>query len=226
MIYRSEALAQLTDRDYEQLAALKIKVLCDFRGDDEKLRAPTKWCGSEIEMFPQPIVAGGNTSTIMAKVIQGAPAAEVKAIMAGLYGQFATTNAVAYQKLLHSMVDSGVPVLYHCTAGKDRTGIFTALLLLTLGVSRETAMEDYLLTNRYVLKDKAMATMAAKLKNYGVTTTPPMETLKPLLGVEPEYLNAVFAIIDKDFGGFDEFRRTTLGLSDQDVARLRAQLLE
>lgn len=226
MIYRSEALAQLTDKDYEQLAALKINVLCDFRGDDEKQRAPTKWRGSEIEMFPQPIAAGGNTSTIMAKVIQGAPAAEVKAIMAGLYGQFATANAAAYQKLLRRMVDGGVPVLYHCTAGKDRTGVFTALLLLTLGASRETAMEDYLLTNRYVLTEKAMATMAANLKNYGVTTAPPMETLKPLLGVEPEYLNAVFSIIDKDYGGFDGFRRKVLGLTDQDVLKLRGLLLD
>ena len=226
LIFRSEALAQLTDRDYEQLAELKIKVLCDFRGDDEKQRAPTKWRGSEVEMFPQPIAAGGNTNSIMGKVIQGAPPEEIKAVMAGLYGQFVTANVPAYQKLMRRIVDGGVPVLYHCTAGKDRTGVFTALLLTTLGASRATVMEDYLLTNQYVLTDKAVATMTANLKNYGITKAPPMESLKPLLGVEPEYLEAVFATIDKEFGNFDEFRRKALGLTDADVKKLRSMLLE
>jgi protein-tyrosine phosphatase len=226
MLYRSEALAQLTDRDYEQLASLKIKVLCDFRGDDEKQRAPTKWRGSEIEAFPQPIAAGGNTNSIMGKLIQGAPPSEIKSIMAGLYGQFATTNAPSYQRLLRRMVDGGLPVLYHCTAGKDRTGVFTALLMTILGASKETVMEDYLLTNKYVLTDKAIATMSANLKNYGVTTVPPMESLKPLLGVEPEYLEATFAAIGKEYGNFDEFRRKGLGLSDNDVKRLRSILLD
>lgn len=225
MLYRSEALAQLTDRDYEKLASLKIKVLCDFRGDDEIKRAPTKWRSSEIEVFPQPIPAGGNTSSIMGKLIQGAPPAEMKAIMAGLYGQFATGNAASYQKLLRRMLNGGLPVLYHCTAGKDRTGVFTAFLMTILGASKETVMEDYLLTNKYVLTEKAIATMAAGLKNYGLTTVPPMESLKPLLGVEPEYLNATFEAIDKEFGNFDEFRRKALGLTDADVTRLRSLLL-
>jgi len=225
MIYRSEALAQLTDRDYEQLAALKIKVLCDFRGDDEKQRAPTKWRGSEVEMFPQPIEARSSSPWI-AKLMQGGSASELKAMMTGLYGQFVTTNAPSYQRLMRRITDGGLPVLYHCSAGKDRTGVFTALLLRVLGVPKATVMEDYLLTNRYVLTEKAMATMAASMKGYGMTSIPSAEALKPLLAVEPEYLEAVFATIDKEHGSFDAFRRQALGLSDAEVRQLRKKLLQ
>lgn len=226
MIYRSEALAQLTDRDYEQLAALRIKVLCDFRGEDEIQRAPTRWRGSEVEKFPQPIAAGQSSSPLMAKLVQGASAAELKALMSALYGQFATTNAGAYRNLIRRIREGGVPVLYHCTAGKDRTGVFTALLMTTLGVPRAQVMEEYLLTNRYVLTEKAVATMAANLKNYGIEKSFSAEALKPILGVEPEYLDAVFAAIDKEYGNFDEFRRRALGLSDADLVALKALLLE
>ncbi len=225
LLYRSEALARLTDRDYEQLAHLKIKVLCDFRGADEKLRAPTQWRGSEIEQFPQPIEAQGS-SPLMAKIAQGAPPEELKATMAALYGQFAMTNATQYKNLFRRMVDGGIPVLYHCSAGKDRTGVFTALLMTALGVPREQVIEEYLLTNKYVLTPEAMKLMAANMKSFGMTTTPDPERLKPVIGVEREYLESVFAEIDKQFGKFDNYRQKALGLNNQDVAKLKALLLE
>jgi len=84
--------------------------------------------------------------------------------------------------------------------------------------------EDYPLTNKYVLTDKAITTMSAYLKNYGVTTAPPMESLKPLPGVEPQYLEATSAAIETEHGSFDEFRRKSLGLTDADRQSLSSML--
>ena len=226
LLYRSENLASLTDRDYAQLAALRIKVLCDFRGADEKKRQPTNWRGSAIEEFPQPIDAQSGSSPLMAKLMQGAPAAELKAIMTSLYGEFASRNVPQYSRLLRRIADGGVPVLYHCTAGKDRTGVFTALLLTTLGVPRETVMQDYLLTNQYVMTPQAIEKMTATMKGMGMNAPADPGALRPVIGVEPEYLEAVFASIEKEYGSFEAFREKALGLSAADVAKMKRMLLE
>lgn len=226
MLYRSENLASLTDRDYEQLAALQIKVLCDFRGADEKKRQPTKWRGSMIEEFPQPIEAQSGSSPLMAKLMSGAPPAELKAVMTSLYGDFATKNVPQYARLMRRIADGGVPVLYHCTAGKDRTGVFTAMLLATLGVPRATVMEDYLQTNQYVMTPEAIERMSASMRGMGMNAPADATALRPVLGVEREYLEAVFAKIDQEYGSFDQFREKALGMTKLDVEKMRRMLLE
>lgn len=119
--------------------------------------------------------------------------------------------------------DKGEGVLWHCTQGKDRTGISTAAVLMVLGVNRDNIMRDYLRSNRYY-----------RLKNYliflGVTlvtlSEPTAHSLHLLLSARKTYLSSAFDEIDRRWGGTDGFIHNALGLSDTDIEKLRAVYLE
>jgi len=117
-------------------------------------------------------------------------------------------------------------MLYHCTAGKDRTGVFSALVLLTLGVPRETVLADYALTNKYLLNGISAADSKKML-----ASNPGMDRLTPaqrevLLAADPAYLESTLRQINERYGSFDNYRRTALGVTDEDVQQLRSRLLE
>ena len=109
-------------------------------------------------------------------------------------------------------------VLYHCTAGKDRTGTFSALLLTMLGVPRAVVMEDYLLTNQYLATPERIEAFVARGGS--------REAAGTALGVDRAYLDLMFQAIDKEFGSFDDYRRKALGVSDADLLALKGKLLE
>ena len=136
LLFRSDALAQLTESDYQALARLNIETVCDFRQDWEKQRAPTRWPGRnapELLSLPNPAQAGPSYLELLAN---GATAADMAAYMLRGYETNVAEYAPSYAATLRRIVNSDRPVLYHCTAGKDRTGLFTALLLSFLGVPR------------------------------------------------------------------------------------------
>ena len=106
--------------------------------------------------------------------------------------------------------ERNTPLLFHCSAGKDRTGIAAALLLGALGVDRKVIIEDYMLSAEY-LKGKYDAIVQAHPE------------FAPLTTVRKEYLEAAFQTIDSDYQGLENFLRNQLGA---DIDRLRALYTE
>ena len=220
LLFRSGALAQLTESDYQALARLNIETVCDFRQDWEKQSAPTRWPGRnapELLSLPNPGQAG---PTYVERLANGATAADMTAYMLRAYETVAVEHAPSYAATLRRIVNSDRPVLYHCTSGKDRTGVFTALLLSFLGVSRSTVFEDYLLSNDYVATPPRIEAAAVQLKASSAAA------VKPLLRVERTYLETAFRVIDERYRSLNNYRRTALALSDEDLNRLKARLLE
>ena len=115
--------------------------------------------------------------------------------------------------------DDGLPVVVHCTAGKDRTGLAIAILLRTLGVPASTVMEDYLLSNPF-----RAAANEVLLASAGRRMAEP-ELLRPMLEVRAEYLLGSFETIEA-LGGFDTYRRDVLGIDADVVDALRERLLD
>ena len=111
----------------------------------------------------------------------------------------------------------------HCTAGKDRAGFASALLLSVLGVPRETVMEDFLLTNVYTAQKTESRLRRIELMSFFRADS---DALRPRFGVEPAYLEAAFGEIDARHGDFDTYRRVALGLDDAEVEAFRALVLE
>ena len=116
-----------------------------------------------------------------------------------------------------------LPGLVHCTAGKDRAGFASAMILSVLGVPRETVMEDFLLTNHYTERATEKQLLMIKVFSLFRADT---DLLRPLFGVEPAYLEAAFQAIDEHYGDFDAYRRQALGLDDAEVEAFRTLGLE
>lgn len=116
-----------------------------------------------------------------------------------------------------------LPLVNHCTAGKDRTGFGSALLLLLLGVSEETVMQDYLLSNgfREKLNQKMMEFLGAKLQN---------EESKEILGAmfeaRADYLQAAIDEIARKFGSVEIYAEKGLGFSKEQLENMKTLLLE
>ena len=136
------------------------------------------------------------------------------------YRMIAEEGTSSYQKLMELVLDeSNWPVLIHCTAGKDRSGVGIALILEALGVDRETIMEEYLLTNEFSrIEDKA-AFLSRNSKNSskgaGFSKGVPASAWLPIVGVDAKMLEAFYASVEEKYGSMDAFL-TVLGV-DQDA---------
>lgn len=219
-LYRSGQLSQLTDSDYESVARLGISVVCDFRRDNEREAAPTRWRGAAPpETLRFPTLPGGGSSAVVERLPAGATGEEGLAWMRRTYTQIPVTYGPAYRATLQRILVSPGPVLYHCSAGKDRTGVFSALVLSFLGVPWETILEDYLLSNAYVAT-------ATAIDDYARRSNVSRDAARAVLSVDRAYLDGAFTAINQKYGSIDNYRRTELAVSDRDVASLKALLLE
>ncbi|CAI9411461.1 tyrosine-protein phosphatase [Nocardioides sp. T2.26MG-1] len=214
--YRSNEL-QLTQEDARSLAGLRIQVIHDLRG------------GPEIEAHPDVEVAGAawrhaEVAGIPMETV--ATLADVEAahrVMHEVYVAFVRSPAArsSYAALLTELATGGLPQLFHCTAGKDRTGWAAALLLELAGVDHDTIVADYLLTNEVssATREKYLALVAEHLGSDKVAV------YEPTMVVEASYLQAAYDAAAADYGSVDGYLRDGLGLGDDVLAELRARLV-
>jgi protein-tyrosine phosphatase len=125
----------------------------------------------------------------------------------------------AYSSMFRRLAEEPGPVLFHCTAGKDRTGWAAASLLALLGVGRETIMTDYLRSNEPVLE-----AFAPYLRQFAEMGGDP-KLLEPAFLVRPSYLDASFATVDAEFGSIDGYFDKALDIGTDLRDRLRERLL-
>jgi protein-tyrosine phosphatase len=216
VIYRSNNLAQLTAKDYEVLGHLGIRLVCDFRIDAERQRSPTKWQGSAAPEFA---IESIDTITLLGSDRQTG--------FLNVYQHMLDEGREQFADVMHRIVKGDVPTLYHCTSGKDRTGVFSAFLLTALGVPRDTVQADYELSNKYLVPDDKFAEMAAAYQQrMNLDKTPERIVILRNSGVDPAWLNIAFMAVESKYGSFDKFLHEGLGLSDSDLATLRSRLLE
>jgi protein-tyrosine phosphatase len=114
----------------------------------------------------------------------------------------------------------GIPAIFHCTAGKDRTGLISALALGIAGVPSETIVADYALTATY-LGESFFAETRQRVLQRGQS----WEAYRPLLGSRPEYMQTTLSYIDTRYGGIEAYVRA-IGLSSEEMTQLRSTLVE
>ena len=132
-----------------------------------------------------------------------------------------------YGKILQRISAGDLPVVEHCTAGKDRTGVFSAILLTALGVPRRAVVQDYLLSNQFLLAPDAIQSTAADLQlAFGFPELPDLSTVKTIMTARPETLEGALDKIDETYGSFANYLRDAVKLPDSDLARIRQRLLE
>ncbi|WP_067890324.1 tyrosine-protein phosphatase [Nocardia vaccinii] len=230
-LFRADALHKLTDGDVDVLAGFGLRTVIDFRSQREITSHGPDRLPPDVERFELPI-AGGNITATLSPVVDefssGKPdlgngrAAEV---MRSINRQFVTEPEyrAIFARALRLIADpERDPLLFHCTAGKDRTGWMAAIVLTALGVPHDEVLADYLATNDYVWPSyQAWLTRAAES---GAVEDP--AAMRELLYQDPSYIGSAFAAIESSYGTFDRFLTDGLDFGHAELERLRDALLE
>ena len=227
LVYRSNHLVHLTARDSEYLSSLGIRLVCDVRSEGERARAPDRWLGNGTEFFYVPIGSNLFTSPTADDLKRRVAAINAQTKDSVRAYDYAIEDARQYGKILQRIAAGDLPLAEHCTAGKDRTGVFSAILLTALGVPRGTVVQDYMLSNQFLLAPGAIENTAADLQlAFGLAGRPDLATVKTIMTARPETLEATLDKIDQTYGSFANYLREAAKLSDSDLARIRQLLLE
>lgn len=227
LFFRSDNLHHLTDADLEKMAALGIRLVCDFRSPKEKQDEPDRLPAqdppdvAELEIYDESFDSDTLRTAFESGEIEGF---DFRQLLIDGNRLFATRFSDQYAAMFARITQpENLPVVVHCTAGKDRAGFASALILRTLGVPMDTVKEDFLLTNHYTAaKVERMLLMIRLMSLFRVDP----EQVRPVLGVEEAYIDAAFEAIDENYGDFESYRREALGLDDATVARFRDMALE
>jgi len=217
-IYRSADISKLTDADLAILKERKVTYDVDLRGHQESAQAPDKLNpGTDYILCP-----AGSDNMDWIKSISKLKGNQGDSIMMVYYSNtqyLAERYKPFFDKLLGLPADQSL--VFHCTAGKDRTGIGAALLLYTLGVPYDTIVNDYLASNYYRRADNAkMVGQMVKFMHVDEQVATDMASVKK------EDLDATFNAITKQYGSVDIFLRTQIGLNDNKIALLKKKFLE
>jgi protein-tyrosine phosphatase len=201
-IFRTGDLNELTDADLHYFEQIPVKTIVDFRDSSEVASAPDKIPASLVNRFYLPIQPGNVidwdkiTPEISSQIL-----IEVNKL---LVTDFQAEYKAFFEILMN---ENNVPLLFHCSAGKDRTGFGSALFLASLGVDKETIIEDYLLSKKYVEE-----------KYSGVVAENPV--LEPVMTVKRAYIEAALDLIDKEYGGMENYLTHHLGVDTLQMRRI------
>jgi len=222
-LYRSGLMTGLPDAAVSALSGLGIVAICDLRGSDERRRRPMVWHqGLAIDYWYRDYnLSLGNLQEIARRGTLSA--GEMMTIVHELYRQLPYEQAPSYREIFRRLAIGRVPLLFNCSAGKDRTGIAAALVLSALGVSREAIAEDYSLTDRAL--ERLIAIFLEDPSHAGFAAVP-RELYLPMLRADPAYLDIMFDEIEARHGSTESYLRDVLGIGKQEVSALREHLLE
>lgn len=192
-IFRSDDLSTLTDADLSYLSSFPLLSVVDYRSAEEIKAAPDKIPTSVKNDETYSINPGNVTSPTMLKNMDNT---KIDAYMEQINVKFVSDSAAIsqFRKMFEMLQNptNNVPLLYHCTAGKDRTGMSTALILYALGVDDKTVMDDYLTSNQFI-----EAKFAAYEKTY--------PEMRDMFLVKKDFLQAGLDQIKKEYGNVENF---------------------
>lgn len=213
-LFRSDHLGGLTPADQARLTQLPLARAFDFRGVDERATTPYELPGvTQHSLAIEPTVVQHMNNIAAAGRTLTAPV--VTELMKDLYRALINDRADRFGELFEHLIASDAPSVFHCTAGKDRTGVAAALVLLALGVPRDVVLQDYLLTNE----------LTHPLPPPEQTSTP-IEALAVLWRVQQGFLDTALRIVDADHGGIERYLAQRLRLSPAALRALAERYLQ
>ena len=220
-VFRAGLLTHIKDDNDPLMISMNLNSICDFRSNEEQSNSPDCWYQlDQLSRFSLPISDGRQDKFPWLKE-------ELLKIGEGHHlhkanRRYVLKHADQYKRFFEILLDeSNYPLLFHCTAGKDRTGFGSVLLLTALGVAWDDIMEDYLLTNIY-LKDFAqrVSSMIAK------TSTISKEKIITIFQADEVYLQGAIKAIETHYGSIPAYMNDALGVGKNEIARLKDILIE
>jgi protein-tyrosine phosphatase len=224
--YRSNGLAALTASDYDRLGALDLKLVCDLRLEEERRKLPDpeirNGSASVDTLWADVAADSGHRGSGLRVLMNSGDDVGVLNFMKGAYRDFVDLPSAksAYHRLFMRLAEPGsLPTVFHCTAGKDRTGWAQAVLLTILHVPRKTIIEDYVLTDRY-MSAGALEQIRKSMPGVDVAMS------RELTAADPVYLQTAFAEVNERYGSFEGYLQQGLQLDARTIQRIRANFLQ
>lgn len=212
-VFRSADISKLTDTDMQIMAGKHIRTVVDFRGVKESAAAPDKLLpATDYILCPAGSDSLPDAKQLAIRVKQGG-------FLEKFYGEgglpyFGARYKPFFQKLI-ALPDTAA-LLYHCTGGRDRTGMASALLLYALNVPQQTIEADFVASNVYLapMHEKMYKGMAQGMQLDTAAVRKEME-------LRPELLHIFFNAITSKYGSVEKFMEQELGLGKKEIAVLR-----
>ncbi len=216
LVYRAPALNGLSAADQARVAALELRTVCDLRGVREAAHNPVAIPGATTLALPiEPSVGASLKDILRTGQLTGhMDAADMLDLLRQAYRAYATASHACYRAIFDHLIDGDLPLLLHCSAGKDRTGFGAALILTALGVAWAHVQADYLATNHLWRREVA--------RHFDL----PAPVAEALLGAHAELLQAAFDAARHEAGSVDGYLESAMGLTAPRRARLAERLLQ
>jgi len=226
VLFRSGHLAHSTQSDIRKLSSLGIQTIIDFRSEQETEREPDQLPPKpEIDVHHFRIQENGLPpfGKEIRNRIQNRTLNELdpSQIMTKMYRKLATEFTSAYEKFFNVLKSSnGTPVLWHCSAGKDRAGFASALIQKVLGVSDSLIMADYLLSTGRIAPRRRQLLMVTLMRGRKAG-----QFLRRMNEVDSRWLTAAFQAVEDEWGEFDSYTAHGLNLNQSDIQKIQEQYL-
>lgn len=237
VLFRSEALSALTSEGLADLAASPIGTIVDLRTPAEQQAAPDRLPDSRPFRLIDLSILAGSMADLAANMLGGSSStgitpeqiAQAEAALPSLDSLYISmledgaSSFVEVARLIAAGSDDNSPtaVLVHCTAGKDRTGVATALMLDAVGAERDAVIADYASSQNNLAGAWADG-MLHSITSLGVPLTPELRTL--VTGTPASAMQAALGWVDEHFGGADAYLSSG-GLADTEITELRSRLV-
>ncbi len=224
-LYRSGSLSRLTQADLAYLHRLKIKLVCDLRTMNERLKQPDRLPElPDLVERPLPMESVDRWERVRGAFTVFFRKGRIdEFLLKGYKRVMIDGNAHVIGEIFQRLADPAqTPAIIHCTAGKDRTGLVVALLLLTLGVPEEIVLADYTMSNLfYAHFRKGIAADLKQVAPWGIS----VDNLQDLLLVKAKTLQGALEHLRQTYGSLESYLRDYAGVSDETVAQLRQNWL-
>ncbi len=224
-LYRSGTIYNLSPDDRAYMRQLGITAICDLRTPQECAHRPMDWHEglNNVHYYGGvPLESGARLERLL--ISGDALKVQMRERMLNIYRRLPFEQADSYRHLFNRLNAGNVPLLFNCSAGKDRTGVAAALLLSALGVGRETIIEDYLLSNEAIEGLRIM--MLERDSSFGAISGGEPDAMLPVLMADTSYLQAAFTEIERQYGDIDTYLHQHLGITPKIRVDLHALLLE
>lgn len=216
-VFRSGHLARLSDDEVQALAELELDLVVDLRREDEQHREPSR-LPEGVAVLSAPVTPGSQASAMYRNSQAIGNGAAMFDFMCDINREFVISQSTHFRRVFSEILERDANrVLFHCSAGKDRTGFAVAMLHLALGVAEEHVREDYLLSGRFY--DPVVELPRARAK-YPVDHLADAQLL-PMLQVNEAYLESALAAIGEHHGEADAYLTEALGLDETARRELR-----
>lgn len=226
LLYRSGQHRDATDQDLDLIQKLDIRTVIDLRGASERSGFP---CRRHDDFAAEVIAYDGETSSSPpheggTDKVEMTPQRAFDR-MTAVYTRMPVNPAMIsmFTRYFEALAEREGASLVHCFAGKDRTGIASALVMHVLGAHHDDIVAEFLLTNEAPTPDILERQSLPRMQAHYGSIDP--EALRNLMGVREEYIATYWSEVERDHGSIDAYLEQTLGVDDTRKARLRERLL-